>query len=42
MQYLELMPVAVAAWRYSLAYMICGGGVLGAIAVFVGAKLLGK
>jgi hypothetical protein len=42
MQYLEMMPVAVAAWQYSLAYMICGGGVLGAIVVFFGAKMLGK
>jgi hypothetical protein len=42
MQYMEMMPVAVAAWRYSVAYMLCGGGVLGAIVVFVGAKMLGK
>ena len=42
MQYMELMPIAVSAWRYSLAYMLCGGGVLGAIVVFIGAKMLGK
>ena len=42
MQYIELMPVAVAAYRYSLAYLLCGGGVLGAIGVYVGAKILGK
>ena len=42
MQYMELMPIAVSAWRYSLAYLICGGGVFGAIIVFVGAKMLGK
>jgi hypothetical protein len=42
MQYIDLMPVAVAAFRYSLAYLLCGGGVLGAIGVYVGAKLLGK
>jgi hypothetical protein len=42
MQYIEMMPFAVAAWRYSLAYLICGGGVLGAIGVYVVAKLLGK
>lgn len=42
MQYIEFMPVAVAAFRYSLAYLLCGGGILGAIGIFFGAKLLGK
>jgi hypothetical protein len=42
MQYIELMPLAVAAWRYSVAYMLCGGGLLGAIVIFFGAKALGK
>jgi hypothetical protein len=42
MQYIDFMPVAVAAYRYSLAYLLCGGGVLGAIGVYVGAKILGK
>jgi hypothetical protein len=42
MHYMEMIPLAVAAWRYSLAYLLCGGGVLGAIVVFIGAKALGK
>ncbi|WP_422929624.1 hypothetical protein [Singulisphaera sp. PoT] len=42
MQYVEMMPLAVAAYRYSLAYLLCGGGVLGAVGVFFVAKLFGK
>ncbi len=42
MQYLEVMPVAAAAWQFSLAYLVLGGGVFGAIVVFFGAKMLGK
>jgi hypothetical protein len=42
MQYFEMMPFAVAAWRYSAAYLLCGGGVFGAIVIFIGAKLLGR
>ncbi len=42
MEIVDLMPVAVSAWRYSLAYLICGGGVVGAVGIFIGAKLLGK
>ncbi len=42
MQYIDAIPFAVAAWRYSVAYMLCGGGILGAIVVFIGAKALGK
>ena len=36
-----MVPV-VAAIQYSLAYMLCGGGVVGAVVVFIGAKMLGK
>lgn len=39
MQYLEMVPIAVSAWRYSAAYLLCGGGVFGAIVIFIGAKL---
>ena len=42
MQSIEMMPVVVGAIQYSIAYMLCGGGVMGAIAIFVGAKLLGR
>ena len=40
--FIDAMPLAVAAWRYSAAYLLAGGGVLGAIVIFVGAKMLGK
>ncbi|MFO0952923.1 MAG: hypothetical protein U0835_17585 [Isosphaeraceae bacterium] len=42
MQYYEWMPLAVSAWRYSAAYLLAGGGVVGAIVIFIGAKMLGK
>ena len=42
MEYHDLMLVAVSAWRYSAAYLLCGGGIFGAIVVFFGAKMLGK
>ena len=42
MQALELMPTLFAAAQYSLAYMLCGGGVVGAIGIYVVAKMLGK
>ena len=42
MQYMEQMPILFGAIQYSLAYMLCGGGVLGAIGVYAGAKMLGK
>ncbi len=38
----DLTLFAVSAWRYSAAYMLCGGGIFGAIVVFLGAKMLGK
>ena len=42
MQALEQMPILVGAIQYSLAYMLCGGGVIGAIGVFAVAKMLGR
>jgi len=42
MESTELMLFAVSAWRYSAAYLLCGGGVFGAIVVFLGAKMLGR
>ena len=42
MQCLDQMPIVFGAIQYSLAYMLCGGGIVGAIAVFAGAKMLGK
>jgi hypothetical protein len=34
------MPVAAAGW--SLLYIIFGGGLLGAVVIFIVAKMLGK
>lgn len=34
------MPVAAAGW--SLLYLIFGGGLLGAIVIFIVAKIFGK
>ena len=42
MQSLVQMPELFAAIQYSLAYLLCGGGVVGAIGVYVVAKMLGK
>jgi len=35
-----LLPVAAIGW--SILYMIFGGGLLGAIVIFIVAKVLGK
>ena len=37
---LTLLPVAAAG--YSLIYLLFGGGLVGAIVIFVVAKMLGK
>ena len=37
-----MMMFAVSAWRYSAAYLLAGGGVLGAIGIYAVAKLMGK
>ncbi len=42
MQALDQMPVLVAAVQYSLAYLLCGGGVMGAIGIYIVAKMLGR
>lgn len=34
------LPVAAAGW--SLLYLIFGGGLLGAVVIYIAAKLLGK
>ena len=38
----ELIPNLVAAADYSLVYLLGGGGVVGAIGIYVVAKMLGK
>lgn len=42
MQAFEQMPVLLGAIQYSLAYMLCGGGVLGAAVIYIVAKSMGK
>jgi len=36
----QLLPVAAAGW--SILYMIFGGGLIGAIVIFIILKVLGK
>jgi hypothetical protein len=40
MDFISLIPVA--AIEYSLIYMLGGGGLIGAVVIFVIAKMLGR
>ncbi len=42
MQTLVQMPVIYAAAQYSLLYLLFGGGIMGAIGIYIVAKMLGK
>jgi hypothetical protein len=42
METLAIMALPVAALGYSLLYLLLGGGLFGAILIFVVAKMLGK
>ena len=42
MELMSQMPVVVAAIQYSIIYMLLGGGLGGAIVVYIIAKMLGK
>lgn len=42
METLMLVPTLFAAAGYSLIYLLGGGGVLGAIVIFVIAKMFGR
>jgi hypothetical protein len=42
MDILAVSPILLAAAGYSLVYLLAGGGVFGAIVIFVIAKMLGK
>jgi hypothetical protein len=42
METMTQMPIVVAAIQYSVIYMLLGGGLGGAIVVYVVAKLLGR
>ena len=37
-----IMPVMVAAAGYSLVYLLGGGGLFGAVVIFIIAKMLGR
>jgi hypothetical protein len=36
------MPLLFAAIQYSLIYLLLGGGVFGAVVIYIIAKMLGK
>lgn len=40
--FLQIFPMLTAAADYSLIYLLGGGGVFGAIVIFVLAKFLGR
>jgi hypothetical protein len=42
MQAISQMPIVVAAVQYSILYMLLGGGLGGAIVVYIVAKALGR
>lgn len=42
MELLVLQPALLAAIGYSAVYMLAGGGLFGAVVIFVIAKMLGK
>jgi hypothetical protein len=37
-----MLTPMIAAAGYSLLYLLFGGGIFGAIVIFIGAKMLGK
>jgi len=39
---MELLLLPLAAAGYSLTYLLFGGGIVGAIVIFVVAKMLGR
>ena len=42
MQTMTQIPIVVAAIQYSLIYMLLGGGLGGAVVIYIVAKVLGK
>jgi sensor c-di-GMP phosphodiesterase-like protein len=42
MAIIEQMPMLYAAMEYSLLYMLCGGGLVGAVVVYFVARGFGK
>ncbi len=42
METMTQMPIVVAAIQYSVIYMLLGGGLGGAVVVYIIAKVLGR
>ncbi len=42
MQAIALTPIVFAAIEYSLLYLLCGGGLVGAVVIYGVAKALNK
>ncbi|MDG3006137.1 hypothetical protein [Paludisphaera mucosa] len=42
MHVLTQVPVFYAAIEYSMLYMLCGGGIVGAAVIYVAAKAMNK
>jgi hypothetical protein len=42
MDMISQVPILVAAIQYSLLYLLLGGGLTGAIIIYIVAKLLGR
>jgi hypothetical protein len=42
MDTISQVPILIAAIQYSLLYLLLGGGLFGAIVIYVVAKLLGR
>jgi hypothetical protein len=42
MEAMTNIPIVVAAAQYSLIYMLLGGGLGGAVVIYIVAKVLGK
>ena len=42
METMTQLPIVVAAIQYSVIYMLLGGGLGGAIVVYIVAKMLGR
>jgi hypothetical protein len=42
MNNIEHIPLVVGAIQYSIIYMLFGGGIVGAIVIYIVAKMLGR
>jgi hypothetical protein len=39
---IEQIPLVVGAIQYSLIYLLFGGGIVGAVVIYIVAKMLGR